>query len=489
VNALLLALRLALAAVFLVAAVTKLADRTGTRRAIEGFGVPFGFAAPGAVLLPIAELAVCGCLLVPGAVRVGAIGALALLGAFSAAIAVNLARGRQPDCHCFGQLHSEPVGGRTLVRNGVFAAGAILILALGRSDPGPSAVAWIGDLEGAEVLALVLGVVAVVAVAAGSWFAAHLLRQHGRLLLRIERLEATLAVAGLDVGAHDHAHAPAARGLPVGEPAPSFEVPSVAGGTTALGALLDAGRPALMVFTDAGCGPCQALLPDVSGWQAEHGEEITIAVLSSGDRDLATAKAAEEGLDRVLLDPGRTLADAYEVSGTPAAVLLAPDGTIAAPLAEGADAIRHLLAMGLSWRPAEEEGPAIGDEVPAVTLSDLDGDPVAIADRLASRGSTLVVFWNAGCGFCREMHADLVAYDGEAGEGAPRLLVVSAGEEDEVRAEGFTSFLLDPDFTAASAFGASGTPMGLLVDAEGRVASRLAAGAGAVLDLARPLPV
>jgi hypothetical protein len=35
---------------------------------------------------------------------------LALLVLFIVAIAVTLARGRKPDCHCFGQLHSKPIG-------------------------------------------------------------------------------------------------------------------------------------------------------------------------------------------------------------------------------------------------------------------------------------------------------------------------------------------------------------------------------------------
>ncbi len=51
----------------------------------------------------------------------GSIAALALLGAFLAAIAVNLARGRHPDCHCFRQIDSGPVGGRTIVRDAVLA--------------------------------------------------------------------------------------------------------------------------------------------------------------------------------------------------------------------------------------------------------------------------------------------------------------------------------------------------------------------------------
>jgi hypothetical protein len=45
--------------------------------------------------------------------------------------------------------------------------------------------------------------------------------------------------------------------------------------------------------------------------------------------------------------------------------------------------------------------------------------------------------------------------------------------------------LLDQDFAVATSFGATGTPMGVLIDPHGNVASDLAAGAPAVLALAR----
>jgi hypothetical protein len=44
--------------------------------------------------------------------------------------------------------------------------------------------------------------------------------------------------------------------------------------------------------------------------------------------------------------------------------------------------------------------------------------------------------------------------------------------------------VLDPGFQAGAAFGAGGTPMGILIDTTGRIASNLAAGAQAVLALA-----
>ena len=63
--------------------------------------------------------------------------------------------------------------------------------------------------------------------------------------------------------------------------------------------------------------------------------------------------------------------------------------------------------------------------------------------------------------------------------------MVSAGSEEANREMGLSSpVLLDQKFAAGRAFGASGTPSAVLVDAEGKVASEVAVGAPAVLELA-----
>jgi hypothetical protein len=117
----------------------------------------------------------------------GALGALALLSVFVVGISVNLARGRTPDCHCFGQLHSAQTGWKTLARNGVLAAVAGFVLWEGYyGGAGPSALAWLGVFSTAQLLGL-LGGVLVLALLVGQWaFLIHLLRQNGRLLVRLE---------------------------------------------------------------------------------------------------------------------------------------------------------------------------------------------------------------------------------------------------------------------------------------------------------------
>src|SRR5438128_3963970 len=147
-------IRLVLAAVFLVAGMAKLADLAGSRQALRDFGVPASLSSPFGMLLPLAELAVAGALLLSGSAWWGAAGALVLLLLFVAGISYNLAHGRTPDCHCFGQLHSAPAGWPTLIRNLVLSALAGFVFWFGRDNAGPSALSWIGAFTVAQGLEL-----------------------------------------------------------------------------------------------------------------------------------------------------------------------------------------------------------------------------------------------------------------------------------------------------------------------------------------------
>jgi hypothetical protein len=158
VTALLVIARLVLAAVFVVAGAAKLADRNGARQSFEGFGVPERIARPGAVLLPLAEIGVAVSLLADGTAAWGALAGLLLLLGFVGRISRSMARGEAHDCHCFGQLHSEPVGWRTLGRNALLAALAGFVAVAGWNDAG-SATGWVGDLSDAATVALVATVV------------------------------------------------------------------------------------------------------------------------------------------------------------------------------------------------------------------------------------------------------------------------------------------------------------------------------------------
>src|SRR5215208_605593 len=266
--------------IFAVAGVAKLADREGSRQAIVDFGVPSALAAPLGLLLPLAELAVGATLLPASTAWWGALGALALLSVFVVGISINLARGRKPDCHCFGQLHSAPVGWKTLARKAVLIAVAGFVLWEGyESGAGPSAISWLVALSTAQLAGLIGGVLVLVLLA-GQWtFLVHLLRQNGRLLVRLEAVEASLATGSSVAPSQNGTPVHQAEGLPVGSTAPEFSLSGLHGETITLEALRSSGKTVMMLFTDPNCGPCNAMLPDVGRWQEEHAKKLTLALV------------------------------------------------------------------------------------------------------------------------------------------------------------------------------------------------------------------
>jgi peroxiredoxin len=369
-------------------------------------------------------------------------------------------------------------------------------------------VAWLGDLTTAQGVGLAAGIVGLGLLAAGGWLLVHLLGQNGRLLLRLDALEAALAARGVPPGS------PPEPGLPVGAPAPGFSLPGLYGETLTLDALRAADKPVLLVFSNPGCGPCNSLLPELGRWQREHAARLTIALIGEGAPEANRAKAAEHGLGRVLLQKGREVATAYEADGTPMAVVVRPDGTIGSPLASGGDVVRALVAKTVGapasaappapFVPGPAAGPAgcangsgangavapptqagvaaVGAPAPAFTLPDLEGRPVSLADFRGA--STVVLFWNPGCGFCVRMLDDLKAWEANPPAGAPKLLVVSLGTVETNREQDFRSpVVLDQSFATGRAFGTGGTPTAVLVDAEGRIASAIGDGAPGVLAL------
>lgn len=111
------AARILLALVLGGAAVGKFQDLEDSRQMMLDFGLPFPLAQPLGTLVPVLELGVAIGLLVPVWSWYVAWAALGLVGAFTLAIAGNMAAGRRPDCQCFGALHVATIGWRTLSRN------------------------------------------------------------------------------------------------------------------------------------------------------------------------------------------------------------------------------------------------------------------------------------------------------------------------------------------------------------------------------------
>ena len=464
-NVILLSSRLALTLVFGVAGVAKLRDRAGSRRSLREFGVPRFLTSPLAFLLPLVELASAAALLPAASAWWGATGAGALLALFSVAIIVNLARGRTPDCHCFGKLHSEPVGWGTVARNLVLAVPAAFVVWSGPEHAGPGFVGWLASLGRTDAMLLGLALALAVLSAFALTMLVQVLAQNGRLLLRIEAIEAK-------VGREEPALA--AAGLAVNTVAPVFSLSGLDELPVNLGALSAFGKPLLLFFTEPGCGACDAELPEVARWQHEYGERLLVVPISRGDVQVNRAKSIRHGLDHVLLQTDREVAEAYQVQVTPSAILI-KDGVIAAPLAAGADAIRALVFNATLPPPVKK-----GDLAPSIELQDLNGKAL----NVAALRRTVLLFWNPSCGFCKAMLRELQSWERTRPKQAPSLVLVSSGSADANSEQRVRSrILLDPSFGAGQVFGANGTPSAVLIDEEGRVASDVGVGAPAVLAL------
>lgn len=334
-NTILLLARFLIGAVFVLAGLAKLTDLPGSRRAAREFGVPPRFADVLGTLLPFAELAIAIALLPAATAWWGAVGALVLLLLFIVGISVNLARGRQPDCHCFGQLHSAPVNWKTLVRNGLLALLAAFVVWQGRDNPGSFDA--LAALTLTEITILAIAVIAIVIAAVEGWFLRRVLQQQGRLLLRIQSLEAKSSDSAPSHAPH---HERSDAGLPVGTPAPAFQLPDLDG---AMHTLDSYRKPLVLLFSDPNCGTCVQLMPDVAFWQEEYATEVTIIVISRGTPEANRLKIEDYTLTNVLLQKDREVSRTYDVFGTPGAVLIRADGTIGSPLAVGAEAIETLV--------------------------------------------------------------------------------------------------------------------------------------------------
>jgi peroxiredoxin len=241
---------------------------------------------------------------------------------------------------------------------------------------------------------------------------------------------------------------------------------------------------------------------------------LTLALISQGTVEANRNKVSQYGITLVLLQQDREVAEAYEAHGTPCAVLIAPDGTLRSSLACGEEQIRELVAQAvglpiiksppiaadgehhilpmaapqgnrtMAELPGQSNESQIGQTAPAFTLPDLNEHAVSLTNLRGKQ--TLLLFWNPDCGFCQQMLSDLKDWEAQSSEEGLMLLVVSTGSVTQNRALGLRSpVLLDEGFTVGPRFGVHGTPMAVLVDAEGKIASEVAAGAPAVLTLAR----
>lgn len=350
----LIAVRLVLAGTFLLAGAAKLASQ----RSLDGlrdFGIP-RVAQPLIPWLPRVEIVIALAFLFAVTSWYAAWAALVLLAIFMLGIAANLVRGRRPPCNCFGQLRPRPISGLTLVRNGVLAAGAAWLVETG---PPPAATdLWVFvrslDTHGRMVAALTAVAIGIALV--------FIVREEDddTPLADIEfpSLGAVLSGQGLETLSQSpprQREAPIVKyaapgivlngdGLPVGMPAPAFELPDLNGEMHSLDALRASGKPVLLVFTSPHCESCQALVPKLPALAAQHADAFTLVLVGKGSAEQLRAKIKDPGALLVLLQKEYEVAERYNSTTSPAAVVIDVDGAIKTRLTQGPAAILELIA-------------------------------------------------------------------------------------------------------------------------------------------------
>jgi hypothetical protein len=120
--------------VFAASAVPKLRHPRGFALAVLEYRVlPAGLGRLYARLVPPLEFLLAVLLITGTAVRSAAVATGALLLSFILAVAINVARGRDLDCHCFGKAVRRAIGPRLLVQDAALLGASLIVAASARA--------------------------------------------------------------------------------------------------------------------------------------------------------------------------------------------------------------------------------------------------------------------------------------------------------------------------------------------------------------------
>jgi peroxiredoxin len=341
-------------------------------------------------------------------------------------------------------------------------------------------------------------------VALGCWVVFQLIRQNGRMLLRLEALEAALR--------HSPAAEPSPPGLPIGSVAPDLELPDLSGSRHSLAQFR--ARRVLLIFFSPQCGFCTKMLPDLAALApaGKDGRPLPLLV-TTGSAEQNRQLMSKHGIRcPVLLQKQMEVASQYRTSGTPTGYLIDEQGAIASALAVGADALlaladapqaevssqngQHAAVPGL---PNSHKGKAnrglessrinrhglkAGTPAPPFRLPRLDGGELALEDY---RGRwVLLIFSDPQCGPCDQLAPELERFHRQRPD--TQVLMVSRRDVDanrqKVKENGLTfPVVLQKQWEISLRYGIFATPVGYLIDEQGIIAADVAVGVEPILGL------
>jgi peroxiredoxin len=343
------------------------------------------------------------------------------------------------------------------------------------------------------------------------WLGWQLLRQNGRILLRLDDLDKRLDA--FEFGE------PEPEGLALSSIAPEFDLPDLEGKRHSLGEYR--GQSALLVFFNPACGFCRQMAPKLAAFtKAESREQkaeisctenpakpSTVLVVSTGEAEANRQLFGDHHSGfSVLLQKDTEVATAYKANGTPTGYFIDPDGKIASALAVGADALlklaegkvesgqkkaetderaTRLSSRSLARSKIKRDGLKAGTRAPDFRLPRLDGQgEMALAD-LHGRPA-LLVFSDPHCGPCSAVAPQIERFHREhSGIG---VLMISRGEPKENRAKvkehGLTfPIVLQRQWEISRLYAMFATPVAYLIEEAGIIVADVAVGSDPILEL------
>jgi peroxiredoxin len=345
-------------------------------------------------------------------------------------------------------------------------------------------------------------------IAAGTWLGYQLVRQNGRILLRLEAIERQL-------GARSPAQRREPVGLPVGTLAPDFELPDLTGARRKLSEFR--GRDVLLIFFNPKCGFCAKMADDLAAQPLGAGGGWAIPlVVTTGNPDENRQLVERHGIPCVVLRQEQMeVASRFRVLGTPMGYRIDAAGRIASELTVGAEALlalaapfsrvpkgrAHEHAQGASGNGSAHNGkqpdPSLarsrlnrnglkaGVVAPEFRLPRIDGGELSLGDLRGGR--VLLVFSDPDCGPCdklaprlQELHVQLPDL---------HILMLSRRDVNATRTKAAALGLSFPivmqkQWEISLKYGMFATPIGYLIDEQGMIARDIAVGVEPILALA-----
>jgi peroxiredoxin len=338
-------------------------------------------------------------------------------------------------------------------------------------------------------------------LAAATWLGYQLVRQNGRILMRLEAIENRLVPP-------DSKRPRKRDGLSAGSEAPDFELPDLSGGRRKLSEFR--GRDVLLVFFNPRCGFCTKMAADIAALPVEGGDGRAIPlVVTTGDADENRRLVEEYGIRcLVLLQEQMEVASQYRAQGTPMGYRLDAEGRIASELTVGAEPLLKLASStahnsskgataekraakkGTKGDPSlarsrlNRNGLKAGAVAPDFCLPRIDGGELSLMELRGRR--VLLVFSDPDCGPCEELAPRLQELHEERPDLA--VVVISRRDAEANRAKaaelGLTfPIVLQRNWEISLKYAMFATPVGYLIDEDGVLLRDVAVGVEPILAL------